>query len=255
MTTRALFAVLLTVTTCLVGLARPSTLLRAAPSDVEGRGPHDQAQGGDQFLDGIGETGLIARYVFNGNAEDSSRNQFHATVRGTGGAFVDDEQFRRVLLLTGDGSHVQLPGETLTGEDTLSVSGVALPAHRRARARSSTSARAPPRGSRAVANAARLPRLDRRWTAGPRARPPPRRFSRTSGSTSPSCSIRPRRVLTTYLDGAQGGPGDGRRRERRAARAPDHPRGEPLLPRPLAGRCRADAPRAPARRPHLSRRA
>ena len=29
--------------------------------------------GGDQFLDGIGETSLIARYVFNGNTEDSSR--------------------------------------------------------------------------------------------------------------------------------------------------------------------------------------
>ena len=65
----------------------------------------------------------MARYVLNGNAEDSSRNQFHATLRGTGGTFVDDEQFRRALLLTGDGSHLQLPGETLTGEDTISVTG------------------------------------------------------------------------------------------------------------------------------------
>src|ERR1043165_6445038 len=78
-------------------------------------------QGGDQFLDGIGETGLVARYVLNANAEDSSRNQFHATLRGTGGTFVDDGEFRRTLLLTGDGSHLQLPGETLNGEDTLSV--------------------------------------------------------------------------------------------------------------------------------------
>jgi DUF1680 family protein len=122
MTARWLFAVLLVATTCLAGLARPSTLLRAAPSEVEGRGPYDQAQGGDQFLDGIGETGLIARYLLNANAEDSSRNQFHAVVRGNGGTFVDDEQFRRVLLLTGDGSHLQLPGETLNGEDTLSIS-------------------------------------------------------------------------------------------------------------------------------------
>ena len=30
-------------------------------------------QGGDQFLDGIGETGLVARYVLGGNAEDSSQ--------------------------------------------------------------------------------------------------------------------------------------------------------------------------------------
>ena len=34
---------------------------------------------------------------------------------------MDDEQFRRALLLTGDGSHLQLPSETLTGEDTISV--------------------------------------------------------------------------------------------------------------------------------------
>jgi DUF1680 family protein len=80
-------------------------------------------QGGDQFLDGIGETGLVARYVFGDNAEDSSRNQFHASLRGAGAEFVDDGQFRRVLLLTGDGSHVQLPGQTLAGEDTLSIAG------------------------------------------------------------------------------------------------------------------------------------
>ena len=48
-------------------------------------------QGGDQFLDGIGETGLVARYVFGDNAEDSSRNQFHAALRGAGAEFVDDD--------------------------------------------------------------------------------------------------------------------------------------------------------------------
>ena len=106
MIARLLSVALLTATTCLVGVAR---------------GTADQAPGGDQFLDGIGETGLIARYVLNGTAEDASRNQLHATVRGNGGTFVDDEQFRRVLLLTGDGSHLQLPGAALTGEDTLSV--------------------------------------------------------------------------------------------------------------------------------------
>jgi hypothetical protein len=46
-------------------------------------------QGGDQMLDGIGETSLIARYQLNGTAEDSSRNQLHAKVMGTG-AFVED---------------------------------------------------------------------------------------------------------------------------------------------------------------------
>jgi len=107
MTARLFVAALLTATACLVGLAR---------------GPHDQSQGGDQFLDGIGETALIARYQLAGNVEDSSRNQFHAAIRGNGGAFVNDEQFKQVLLLTaGDGSHLQLPGQTLTGEDTLSA--------------------------------------------------------------------------------------------------------------------------------------
>jgi DUF1680 family protein len=103
---RVLFAVLLTATSGLVSLARV-----------------DGAQGGDQFLDGIGETGLVARYVLDATAEDSSRNQFHAALRGNGGTFVDDEQFRRALLLTGDGSHLQLPGAALTGEDTVSVTG------------------------------------------------------------------------------------------------------------------------------------
>ncbi len=80
------------------------------------------SQGGDQLLDGIGETGLIARYLFNGNAEDSSRNQLHATVSGAGGVFVEDGQ-RKVLLLTGDGSYAQLPASALAGEDALAVTG------------------------------------------------------------------------------------------------------------------------------------
>ena len=79
-------------------------------------------QAGDQILDGIGETSLVARYQFNGNVEDSSRNQLHATLRGTGGAFVEDGQ-RRVLLLTGEGSHVQLPANALAGEDAVAVVG------------------------------------------------------------------------------------------------------------------------------------
>ena len=78
-------------------------------------------QGGDQMLDGIGETSLIARYQLNGTAEDSSRNQLHAKVMGTG-AFVEDGT-RRVLLLTGDGSFVQLPSNTAAGEDAIAVAG------------------------------------------------------------------------------------------------------------------------------------
>jgi uncharacterized protein len=85
-------------------------------------GAAEQQTGGDQFLDGIGETALVARYQFNGNGEDSSRNQFHAMVRSTAGnLFIEDGQ-RRVLLLTGDGSHLQLPPQTLAEDDTISVS-------------------------------------------------------------------------------------------------------------------------------------
>jgi DUF1680 family protein len=94
-----------------------STLAAVVAQNTQNTG-----QGGDQFLDGIGETALIARYQFNGNAEDSSRNQLHATLRGTGPVFVDDQQ-RRVLLLTGDGSYVQLPAEAFDGEDAVAVVG------------------------------------------------------------------------------------------------------------------------------------
>lgn len=78
-------------------------------------------QGGDQYLDGIGETALVARYMLDATAEDSSRNQLHGRLAGTGATFVDDPQFRRVLLLTGDGSHLQLPAEAVAGEDALTV--------------------------------------------------------------------------------------------------------------------------------------
>lgn len=104
---RILIALFLVVSTIVVAVAQNA---------------QNPAQGGDQFLDGIGETGLIARYVFNGSAEDSSRNQLHATLRGTSPVFVEDGT-RRVLLLTGDGSYVQLPAEALDGEDAFAVVG------------------------------------------------------------------------------------------------------------------------------------
>ena len=46
-------------------------------------GVEQSTQGGDQILDGIGETSLVARYQLDSNAEDSSRNQFHASLRGS----------------------------------------------------------------------------------------------------------------------------------------------------------------------------
>ncbi len=79
------------------------------------------AQGGDQILDGIGETSVVARYPLNGNVEDASRNQFHAMLRGEGAVFAEDARFGRALELAGTGSHVQLPPQALSGEDTVTV--------------------------------------------------------------------------------------------------------------------------------------
>ena len=56
-----------------------------------------QNGGGDQILDGIGETALIARYELNGNVEDHSRNTYNAALHGAGTAFVDDARFGKVL--------------------------------------------------------------------------------------------------------------------------------------------------------------
>ena len=83
-----------------------------------------QAQGGDQILDGIGETGLIARYVFNGDLKDWSRNNLHARFGGAEPSFVDDNRFGKVLSLTGDvSSYVLLPGDALSDFESLSISG------------------------------------------------------------------------------------------------------------------------------------
>ena len=63
------------------------------------------AQSGDQILDGIGETGLIARYVFNGDAKDWSRNNLHGEIHGDGFQFVDDTKFGKVLSLSEKGKN------------------------------------------------------------------------------------------------------------------------------------------------------
>jgi len=84
-----------------------------------------QAGQGDQFLDGIGETALIARYVLNGNVEDWSRNNYHATLHGTEATYVKDSMFGSVLSLPGgrNGNYVQIPGQALIGVDTISITG------------------------------------------------------------------------------------------------------------------------------------
>ncbi len=82
------------------------------------------AQNGDQILDGIGETALIARYTFEGNAKDWSRNNLHGSIQGTGFKFSDDKQFGKVLSLSGDEeTFVSLPGGLVRGEESLSISG------------------------------------------------------------------------------------------------------------------------------------
>ena len=84
-----------------------------------------ESGGGDQILDGIGETAMIARYIFNGNAQDRSRNTYHATLHGTGASYVEDSQFGQVLSLPGgsNGNYVQIPGQALIGIDTISITG------------------------------------------------------------------------------------------------------------------------------------
>ncbi len=84
----------------------------------------EQPEEGAQFLDGIGETALIARYLFNGDTEDGSRNTYHATLHGKA-VYVEDERFGRVLSLPGGekGAYVQLPSQALDDVDTLSIVG------------------------------------------------------------------------------------------------------------------------------------
>ncbi len=82
------------------------------------------AQTGDQILDGIGETGLIARYTFKGDAKDWSRNNLHGSIIGTGFKFVDDSLFGKVVSLSGDSeTFISIPVEAVKGEESLSITG------------------------------------------------------------------------------------------------------------------------------------
>lgn len=86
------------------------------------------AQNGDQILDGIGETGLIARYTFKSDANDWSRNNLHANIKGNKHSYTTDSLFSTVLSLSGDTeSHVVVPGESLLGEESLSISAWVYP--------------------------------------------------------------------------------------------------------------------------------
>jgi len=86
------------------------------------------AQNGDQILDGIGETGLIARYTLNKDVKDWSRNNLHGEVKGSDFKFVKDSVFGNVLALNGNSStFISIPGESVSGEESLSISGWILP--------------------------------------------------------------------------------------------------------------------------------
>ncbi|MFA6126172.1 MAG: beta-L-arabinofuranosidase domain-containing protein [Bacteroidales bacterium] len=82
------------------------------------------AQTGDQILDGIGETGLIARYTFRGDVKDWSRNNLHGSMKGSDFKFVDDSLFGKVLSLSGEReTYISIPGESVKGEESLSITG------------------------------------------------------------------------------------------------------------------------------------
>ncbi len=81
------------------------------------------AQSGDQILDGIGETALIARYTFEENVKDWSRNNLHGTIEGDF-KFIEDEQFGKVLSLSGnEETFISIPGKSVMGEESLSICG------------------------------------------------------------------------------------------------------------------------------------
>lgn len=82
------------------------------------------AQSGDQILDGIGETGLIARYTFEGNVKDWTRNNLHGSIHGFNFKFVDDDLFGNVLSLPEDSeAFISIPGESVTGQESISITG------------------------------------------------------------------------------------------------------------------------------------
>ncbi len=82
-----------------------------------------KAQNGDQILDGIGETGLSARYLFNGDVRDWSRNNFHGKLPGTA-EFINDSRFGKVLSLTGgESSFLTIPSGVLTDLESISITG------------------------------------------------------------------------------------------------------------------------------------
>ena len=82
------------------------------------------AQSGDQILDGIGETGLIARYTLKTDIKDWSRNNLHGSIKGSDFKFVEDSLFGSALSLTGNSeAYISVPGASVKGEESLTITG------------------------------------------------------------------------------------------------------------------------------------
>ena len=82
-----------------------------------------KAQSGDQILDGIGETGMVSRYIFNGDLKDWSRNNLHAIYQGGQPKFVTDTKFNKVLSFENKKSEtLALPSDVLLNIESLSIS-------------------------------------------------------------------------------------------------------------------------------------
>jgi hypothetical protein len=67
-------------------------------------------------------TGLLARFEFEGNLDDSSGNGHHATAHGTGIGFEADANMGMVLSLPGgDNNYVSVPPVGLSGNDLTTI--------------------------------------------------------------------------------------------------------------------------------------
>ncbi|MCA5003813.1 glycoside hydrolase family 127 protein [Sphingobacterium sp. WQ 366] len=82
-----------------------------------------KAQNGDQILDGIGETGMVSRYIFNGDLKDWSRNNLHGSYQQGLPKFVSDTKFNKVLSFDNKHSeYLSIPKDALLNIESLSIS-------------------------------------------------------------------------------------------------------------------------------------
>jgi len=107
----------------IVGISHPVSAHDADGATLACPAYAEPQAGGDQFLDGIGETALVSRYLLTGSPRDWSRNTFHAVLCGTGATFPEDAAFGKVLALPGSGGAcLALPSGMLQGVDAFSFS-------------------------------------------------------------------------------------------------------------------------------------